>query len=80
MRVMSASVHDMNLSTLVIFRRDLAGVGQAGFFFHRQRIHVGTHQHGWPIAILHDANHSVTFQVRLVVLAKVLGYIATQRA
>ena len=63
--VVTARVHDVHLFALVILRHDFARVGQTGFLLDRQRIEIGAHQHGRPGAVLHHADHAVTFQSRV---------------
>jgi hypothetical protein len=76
MHVVSAGVHDRHILTFVILRSDLAGVRQARFFLYGERVQVRAHKNSRPIAIFHDADHSVGFQLRIVVSAKVLGDLA----
>ena len=64
--VVTARVHDVNLFAFVILRHDFARVGQTGFLLDRQRIEIGAHQHGRPGAVLHHADHAVTFQSRIL--------------
>ena len=76
MRIVPAGVHHVDIFAFVILGRDFARVGQTCFLFHRQRIHVGAHKHRRPIAILHNADHSIALKFRIVVFAKVLGDLA----
>ena len=77
MHIVSASVHDRHILTFVIFGDDLAGVRQARVFLYRERVQVRAHKNSRPVAVFHDADHSVRFQLRIVVSAKVLGDVAS---
>ena len=52
MRVVSAGVHDAAFHARSGGAAHLGGIGEAGLFDHRQRVHIGTDQHSraWPIA------------------------------
>ena len=79
MHVVSAGVHDVDILAGVVFRRHLARIGQTGFFFDRQRIHVGAHEHDRPVAIFHQARQRRNRQARIVVFANVIGDLAADR-
>ena len=59
MHVMAAGVHDVHFVALLVFRHHLARIGQAGFLLHRQRVHVGAHEHDRSVAIFHHADDAV---------------------
>jgi hypothetical protein len=77
MDIVTAGMHHANLLAGIVFSRNLARVGQPRFLLHRQRVHVGSHEHCFPLAILHHADHAVTLQIWLVVFAEIFGHVAT---
>jgi hypothetical protein len=80
MRVVSAGMHHVHIFAFIILRRDFAGIRQTGFLFHRQRVHVGAHEHRGPGAVFHDSDDAVTFEVWIVVFAEMVGDFAARGA
>ena len=80
MSVVPAGVHDVHILAFIVFRDRLAGVGQTGFLFDWQCIHVGAHEHGRPVAILHHSDDAVAFKLRIFVFAKMFGHLAAGRS
>lgn len=56
--VVAARVHHRDLPVLGAGGHHGAGVGQAGLLRHGQRVHVGAHQHGRPVAVVQRRDHS----------------------
>ena len=56
---MAAGVHDADFVAVLVPRAHFAGVGQAGLFGDRQRVHIGADQHGRPGAVLQNADYSM---------------------
>ena len=70
--VVSAHVANRNILAFVIFRHHFARIRQTGLLMHRQRVHIGAHQHSRSIAIFHHANDAVAFKLGLVIDANVI--------
>ena len=56
---MTAGVHDSHRGALVVAGFHRAGIGSAGLFDHRQRVHVCAHQNGRAGAVAEHTHHSV---------------------
>ena len=69
MCIVPAGVHHVHILAFIVFRDGLAAVRQASVFCHRQCIHIRSHKHSWPVAILHDAHHAVTFEFGVLIFA-----------
>ncbi len=53
-QIVSAGVHHRDVASGVVFGAHLAGVGQAGLFFHRKRVQFGAQHDGRAGAVLQD--------------------------
>jgi hypothetical protein len=54
--IVTAHVPHLHSVSVAIFGRDVAGIGQTGRLFDRERIHVGAQHHGGPVAIAEQAD------------------------
>ena len=72
MQVVPAGVHDRDILSAVILGADLAGVGEAGFFFHRKGIEFGAQHDRGPGTVLENGDDAGA--------ADVLGDFVTQAA
>ena len=78
--VVPASVHHADILARVVLRLHGAGVRQAGFLFHRQRVQVSAHQHGGSIAVLHHRHDAIAGEAWAVIFADAFSYREAERA
>ena len=72
MHIVTAGVHHGNGPACAIGRCLCAGIGQAGLFSNRQRVHIGTEHDGRSVAVAQNADDSG--------LADSVGYVVSDSA
>lgn len=58
MHVVPTGMHHRNFDASIVARGHLAGVGEAGLFFHRERIQLRAQHHRRTGAVLQDSHHT----------------------
>jgi hypothetical protein len=56
--VMSAGVHDADVTSGIVFRADFAGVSQTRLFLHGKGIELGAKHHSRACAVLQDGDYA----------------------
>src|ERR1700730_10588969 len=78
MNVVAASMHHAHLLARVIFCFHFAGVRQTSLFINRESVEFGSHQHGWPGAVLHYRDDAVAGPFGVFVLADALSHSVSE--
>ena len=55
---MTAGVHHRHGLPVAVGRRDVAGIGQAGRFLNRKRVHVGAQHDDWTVAVAQQTDNA----------------------
>jgi len=63
MQVMSAGVHDGDVTSCVVFGANFTGVGETGFFFDGKRVKFGPQHYSPAGAVLEDGDNPRTAYV-----------------
>ena len=79
-KVVPARVHDGDLLARIVLHSHLARVRQGRFLLHGQRVHVGSHQDGRALGVLHHRDHTVPGPVGAMKLPDALGDGISARA
>ncbi len=76
---MAAGVHHRDVVPVPVGGPPLAGIGEARFFPHGQRVHVGADQCGRPGAVGEDADHAGAAYIRRDVESRGSELVGRQR-